>query len=105
MKFQLTKKLGSAQVTISGEADAQMELFKAASFFSEIPDVCGNGSCRSTDMRFLYRQPKGYEYASILCRVCGHELTFGVYKENKGLFAKEWRKYVPGQHEEEPKKK
>jgi len=88
MKYQLTRKMGSTQIIISGESDAQMEFFKTAHFFSEIPDVCKH--CKSTNLRFLYRQPQGYEYASIMCNDCQHELKFGQYKDTKGLFAKGW---------------
>ena len=49
---------------------------------------CGN--CASPDLAFKYTTPQGYEYYSIQCRGCRHELKFGQRKEDHTLFAKGW---------------
>lgn len=49
---------------------------------------CGN--CASPDLEYKYTTPQGYEYYSIRCRGCRHELKFGQRKEDHTLFAKGW---------------
>lgn len=88
MKFELTKKMGSTQIKLMGECEDQLKFFRAASFVSDIPDICGH--CQSTNLRFLFRTPKGYEYASIECLDCHYELKYGQHKEGNTLFAKGW---------------
>lgn len=88
MKFELVKKMGSINIKLLGECEDQLKFFRAASFVSDIPDVCGN--CDSPNLRFLFRTPKGYEYASVECLACKYELKYGQHKEGNTLFAKGW---------------
>lgn len=100
MKFELIKKMGSVEIKLSGECNDQMNFFRAASFVSDLPDSCGN--CQSKNLRFLYRNPKGYEYAEVLCNDCRHTLKYGQHKEGNTLFAKGWEPpYVLDQPNEE----
>jgi hypothetical protein len=49
---------------------------------------CGN--CESPNLSLRYRTPQGYEYYSVQCDDCRHELKFGQQKDNHRLFAKGW---------------
>lgn len=49
---------------------------------------CGN--CGSPDLRLAHKTPKGYEYFSVQCQSCRHELKFGQAKESGKLFPKAW---------------
>ena len=51
-------------------------------------DRCGN--CESANLQLTHRQPQGYDYYSVLCKDCHHELKFGQVKETKRLFPKGW---------------
>lgn len=97
MKYQLTKKLGSAEISFSGDSESHMDFIKNASFFYDLSEMCPN--CKSMDVRVHYRAPKGYEYASIVCNECHWELKFGQYKDSTGLFAKGWEKPFSNQQE------
>lgn len=97
MKYELTKTFGSIGVTFSGEVESQMDFFKDASFLGEFPEQCNN--CKGTDLRFQYRHPKGFEYASIKCNACQYELKFGQTKDSGTLFAKGWEEPYVAKHE------
>lgn len=51
-------------------------------------DRCGN--CESSNLQLLHRQPQGYDYYSVQCKDCHHELKFGQVKESGRLFQKGW---------------
>ena len=63
-------------------------------FLSHADDVLGVkkcGNCMATDLSFLHRQPQGFDYYSIRCNACGHELKFGQVKDTGRLFHKGWK--------------
>lgn len=51
-------------------------------------DSCGN--CESTNLALAYKTPGEFEYYSIKCKDCRHELKFGQTKDGKKLFPKGW---------------
>ena len=51
-------------------------------------DRCGN--CQSGNLKLVHRQPQGYDYYSVACKDCLHELKFGQQKESGRLFPKGW---------------
>lgn len=65
----------------------------AFSFLSYADSVFGTkhcGNCDSTDLSLVHRQPQGYDYYSVKCNSCKHELKFGQQKEGGKLFPKGW---------------
>lgn len=89
MKFSCTKRIGDEAWVFEGEAPSQKALFKAGAFLGSLPKVCGH--CKSTDINFEHRTPKGYEYYLFKCGACSHELQFGQYQDGSGLFCKDWQ--------------
>src|SRR6187431_2635683 len=83
-KLRLNAPIGRNHVTI--EADGLKPLFMASGFFAEIPPTCGN--CSSDDLMLAGKKNAGFEFYSVLCRKCRHELKFGQRKEDQGLFLK-----------------
>lgn len=66
---------------------------QAFSFLSYADDVFGVkecGNCGSRDLAFCHRQPQGFDYYSVKCKDCKHELKFGQQKEGGKLFPKGW---------------
>ncbi len=92
MKYRLTKLIGANQFTFEGEAQSHEEFFEQAAFYSSLPSVCGNGSCRGTDLKIEFKVTKeGYKYSSIFCTHCKYRLAFGAVKNPIGsLFKKTW---------------
>jgi len=76
--------LGKSFVAI--EADGLKALFMASGFFAAIPTKCGN--CDSDDLTLDGKKNAGYDFYSVLCRKCRHELKFGQRKEDGGLYLK-----------------
>ena len=58
-------------------------------------DRCGN--CESNNLRLEHRQPQGYDYYSVTCKDCKHELKFGQVKDNGRLFQKGWEPPYEGE--------
>jgi len=57
-------------------------------------DMCGN--CKSPDLRLLYRTAQEYEFYSLQCKNCHHELKFGQTKVGEKLYAKGWEEPYQG---------
>jgi len=83
-KLKLDAPVGRNKVSI--EADGLKGLFMASGFFAEIPPNCGN--CNSDDLVLAGKKNAGFEFYSVLCRKCRHELKFGQRKEDGGLWLK-----------------
>jgi len=89
MKVQIKRNFGANEITVTEEVKSQLEFFKLASFFSDLPKACGN--CGKEDLAFSYRRTsEDYEYCEIECQDCEHVLKFGQHKEGKTLFPKGW---------------
>ncbi len=86
------------QVTFDVSKDCHLtvdvpDLRKAFEFIAYAGSVfnvgrCGN--CESDNLQLAHRQPKGYDYYSVVCKDCRHELKFGQQKETNRLFPKGW---------------
>lgn len=82
------------------------DLTQAFEFLSYADSVFGVkqcGNCDSTNVRFSHRQPQGYDYYSVVCQDCGHELKFGQQKDSKRLFPKGWE--PPYNEDDKPDRK
>lgn len=90
-KLRLEAPIGRNHITI--EADGLKPLFMASGFFAEIPPNCGN--CESDDLMLAGKKNAGFDFFSVLCRKCRHELKFGQRKEDGGLFLKLDDGWVP----------
>lgn len=65
----------------------------AFAMIAHLQEVFGNkkcGHCGSPHIRLCHRTPQGYEYFSVKCDDCGHELKFGQQKDSGKLFPKGW---------------
>jgi hypothetical protein len=83
-KLRLNAPIGRNHVSI--EADGLKALFMASGFFADIPTTCGN--CNSDDLMLAGKKNAGFDFYSVLCRKCRHELKFGQRKEDGGLWLK-----------------
>jgi hypothetical protein len=65
----------------------------AFSFLAYADSVFGTkrcGNCESDNLSLVHRQPQGFDYYSVRCNDCKHELKFGQQKEGGKLFPKGW---------------
>ena len=83
-KLKLDAPLGRHHISI--EADGLKQLFMASGFFADIPTHCGN--CKGDDLMLAGKKNAGFDFFTVLCRTCRHELKFGQRKEDGGLFLK-----------------
>lgn len=60
---------------------------------------CGN--CSSPNVRLSHKTPQGYEYFSVKCEDCYHELKFGQARDTGKLFPKGWEPGFKKQQDEE----
>lgn len=86
------------KVTYDAGANCAMEvevksLEQAFQFMAYADDVFGIkkcGNCGSPHLTRKHRQPKGYDYYSVECDDCRHEMKFGKTKEGGKLYPKGW---------------
>ena len=88
MKFRTKVLLGSTEIAIEDETTDLKGLIETLSPYEDLPAACGH--CKSTNLWPRYRTPKGYSFYSVKCRDCGHELKYGLTKEDHRLFPKGW---------------
>ena len=84
-------KIGAA--TIQVEAEKQVDLVKAAGFWGECPDKCGN--CSSPNIGFFERSPGGNLYVGLKCKECKCEFNFGQNKDGGYLYVKRGEQWNP----------
>jgi len=90
-KMKYDAPIGRNKISI--EADGLKSLFMASGFFAEIPTNCGN--CDSDDLMLAGKKNAGFDFFSVLCRKCRHELKFGQRKEDGGLWLKLEDGWIP----------
>jgi hypothetical protein len=102
MKFSINKKIGKTTFIFSDEAKSPMDFFEYASFYTGLPEICGN--CESPNILLEFRETKDkYKYPGIVCCGCNHVLQFGQYRDGNGkLFAKKWVPIVKNETAEPP---
>lgn len=71
-------------------------VFSFLSYADSVFGVKRCGNCDSDDLSFVHRQPQGYDYYSVKCNSCKHELKFGQQKEGGKLFPKGWEEGYQG---------
>jgi hypothetical protein len=88
MKFITTIELGDKTVSIEDECSSEHEMFKKLAFYHSIPSEGPNGE---QDLVFCHRNPKNFDYFSVLCPSAKQQFTFGMAnRPDKSLFAKGW---------------
>jgi len=88
MQVTFDLQVGEQTFKITETVESNIDFFKKLSFYADLPKVGPNGE---TDLKLVYRNPKGYEYYSIVSEQAGMELKFGVLQDaNGGLFKKSW---------------
>lgn len=89
MKFEFEIIIGNQKVTVTEEASDHAAFIEKLSFFSGIPTKGPKGS---TNLRFLHKRVKGFDYYSIMDDDDKMEFKFGQSKECPGkLFGKGWQ--------------
>lgn len=82
------------QINPSCALDVEVKDVKQAfSFVAYAQEVFGQtkcGNCGSPNLKLRHRTPSGYEYFSVQCQDCHHELKFGQQKDSGRLFPKGW---------------
>lgn len=91
LKYQVSEKF-AIEHTVEDSKGAFQFLSECATMFGVTE--CGN--CGSHNLEHVYRTPQGYEYFSIKCKDCKHELKFGQQKEGGNLFPKGWEEPYQG---------
>lgn len=66
------------------------QCFSFLSYADTVFGVKRCGNCDSDSLSFVHRQPQGFDYYSVKCGDCKHELKFGQQKEGGKLFPKGW---------------
>lgn len=92
MKINVSKKIGKSTLSFQIEADKQLDALAAASFYTTMPDVCGN--CKSDDVELSSNKAKEFTFVKIKCNKCNYRSNYGQYKDGSGGFFKEWEEYV-----------
>jgi ribosomal protein S27E len=87
----------SNRLTAEIEAKDINMAFRMLSSCDQILGVRKCGNCGGEHLQFKHTTPKGYEYYSIECTDCGHELKFGQAKADNRLFAKGWEAPFSGE--------
>lgn len=90
MKATLKFNLGSKQLSFDGEGDLKTVL-KQFAFLTQMPTKCG--ACKSNEISFLFKSPKGNDYYGLSCQACGCENNFGQYKTGGFYHKNEWKKF------------
>lgn len=84
----------SYNINADCKLDAEVKDIKTCfAFVAYVQSVFGTkrcGNCESPNLAFCHRTPQGYEYYSVQCRDCQHELKFGQQKDSGRLFPKGW---------------
>lgn len=94
MQVKYDLRIGEDTITIIDDVKNHSDFFKKLSFYQSLPKVGPNGE---TDLKLVYRNPKGYEYYSIVSEKAGMELKFGQLTDPKGdLFIKDWEPVYQG---------
>jgi hypothetical protein len=91
LKYQVSEKF-AIEHTVEDSKGAFQFLSECGTMFGVTE--CGN--CGSSNLEHVYRTPQGYEYYSIKCKDCKHELKFGMQKEGGSLFPKGWTEPYQG---------
>lgn len=75
-------------------------VFKFLSYMDSIFKIpcCGNCQAPAEDLKFVHRNPQGYNYYSVQCTKCKHELRFSQQKPENGgkLYPKGWEEPYQG---------
>ena len=88
MKFKFKFTIGLNEIEIEGEAKDNKDLFRQVAFYNELPKI---GPTGNTNLVLSHRQPKGFEYFSIIDKDAKQEFAFGSSKESGELFCKGWK--------------
>lgn len=97
MKVVYQTQMGA---TIEQDVADTKKAFAFLAVAQEIFGVKKCGNCGSPNVRLLYRTPQGYEFYSVKCDDCGHELKFGQQKETGRLFPKGWEPPYEGDEDD-----
>lgn len=89
MQISFKKTIGNQEFTFTLVANTQKEFFEKVAFYASLPTTGPNGE---TDLVVTHRNPKGYNYYSIVSEKAGKELLFGqINDQSQTLFAKDWQ--------------
>lgn len=81
-------------ITVLAEGDEYLDIFKQLAGLEEAFGEDSCGKCKSSDLRFVYRITKDgndtYEYPELQCKKCKAKLTYGISKQDKGIYPKRY---------------
>lgn len=88
-------KIGTLAIVV--ESDSMTELMDRCSFLGEVAAKVKPNQ----NVRFRHREAKGYDFYELVDNDTNHVLPFGVKKDNKGFYPKEWEEpYSGGGHDD-----
>lgn len=70
--------------------------FQFLAYCDSIFKVSNCGNCEGPNLRLVHRTPQGYDFYSVQCTDCKHELKFGQTKEGHRLYPKGWEEPYQG---------
>ena len=88
MKFKFKIDIAGVEVEIESEAESNKDVLRKVAFYSELPK---EGPTGNKTLILSHRQPKGFEYFSIIDKEAGKEFAFGTSKDSGELFCKGWK--------------
>ena len=99
MQIEIEFTVGDKRLKITEEVEGHAEFFTKMEFWDSIPRTGPNGE---TDLKFVHRTPKGYDYYEVICESAKMRFQFGQSREDKGrLFPKGWTPMHEGDEHEE----
>lgn len=101
MQIEIEFTVGDKRLKITEEVEGHADFFTKMEFWDSIPRTGPNGE---TELKFVHRTPKGFDYYEVICEKAKMRFQFGQSKEEKGrLFPKGWTPMHEGdEHEDEP---
>jgi hypothetical protein len=91
MKVTISKKIGKSTLQFQVEGEKEKDSLAKASYFTTIPDVCGN--CQSENISLDSNRTEEFLFIKIKCLDCNFRSNMGELKAG-GIFWKQWEEYV-----------
>lgn len=91
MKALIEKTIGKSKLTFEVEGAKELDMLTRVSGFTAMPDVCS--LCKSTDVELISNKADTYSFVKVKCNKCTATSTMGQYKDESGVFWKEFEIY------------
>jgi len=95
MKIKIKKSIGGEGYQFEIDKDDPKKALFLAGSIASMPESCGEcgGNNLTLDANIARTDDGTYEYVKVRCKDCGAQSTMGEYKQEKGIFWKEFEKF------------